>query len=58
MSDEADEVVPDQPLDTLVDEVDHEVREETRETSRASLKHPARLLVMQRASKRASKVRS
>jgi RNA polymerase primary sigma factor len=38
MSDEADEVVPDQPLDTLVDEVDHEVREETRETSRENLR--------------------
>jgi hypothetical protein len=34
MSDESEEVVPDQPLDTLVDEVDNEVREETRETSR------------------------
>jgi RNA polymerase primary sigma factor len=38
MSDEADEVVPDQPLDTLVDEVDDEVREETRETSRENLR--------------------
>jgi RNA polymerase primary sigma factor len=38
MSDEADEVVPDQPLDTLVDEVDNEVREETRETSRENLR--------------------
>ncbi len=38
MSDEAEEVVPDQPLDTLVDEVDHDVREETRETSRENLR--------------------
>lgn len=38
MSDEADEVVPDEPLDTLVDEVDHDVREETRETSRENLR--------------------
>jgi RNA polymerase primary sigma factor len=37
MSDEAEDV-PDQPLDTLVDEVDHEVREETRETSRENLR--------------------
>jgi RNA polymerase primary sigma factor len=38
MSDETEEVVPDQPLDTLVDEVDNEVREETRETSRENLR--------------------
>src|SRR6058998_853338 len=38
MSDEAEEIVPDQPLDTLVDEVDHDVREETRETSRENLR--------------------
>jgi RNA polymerase primary sigma factor len=38
MSDEAEEVVPDQPLDTLVDEVDKEVRAETRETSRENLR--------------------
>ena len=38
MSEEADEGVPDQPLDTLVDEVDNEVREETRETSRENLR--------------------
>jgi RNA polymerase primary sigma factor len=37
MSDEAEEV-PDQPLDTLVDEVDHDVREETRATSRENLR--------------------
>ena len=37
MSDEADEVVPDEPLDTLVDEADNEVREETRATSRENL---------------------
>jgi RNA polymerase primary sigma factor len=36
MSEEAD--VPDQPLDTLVDEVDNEVREETRATSRENLR--------------------
>ena len=38
MSEEAEEAVPDQPLDTLVDEVDNEVREETRETSRENLR--------------------
>jgi RNA polymerase primary sigma factor len=38
MTDEAEEVVPDEPLDTLVDEVDHEVREETRATSRENLR--------------------
>src|SRR6266540_3600585 len=38
MSDEAEEIVPDQPLDTLLDEVDHDVREETRETSRENLR--------------------
>src|SRR2546428_1280038 len=38
MSDEAEEIVPDQPLDTLVDEVDQDVREETRETSRENLR--------------------
>ena len=38
MTDESEEVVPDQPLDTLVDEVDNEVREETRETSRENLR--------------------
>jgi RNA polymerase primary sigma factor len=37
MTDETEEV-PDQPLDTLVDEVDHDVREETRETSRENLR--------------------
>jgi RNA polymerase primary sigma factor len=36
MSEEAD--VPDEPLDTLVDEVDNEVREETRATSRENLR--------------------
>ena len=36
MSEEAD--VPDEPLDTLVDEEDHEVREETRATSRENLR--------------------
>jgi len=38
MSDEADEVVPDQPLDTLIDEADRDVREETRATSRENLR--------------------
>src|SRR3989441_164468 len=38
MSDEADEVVPDQPLDTLIDEADRDVREETRPTSRETLR--------------------
>jgi RNA polymerase sigma factor (sigma-70 family) len=32
-----DEVLPDEPLDVLVDAADDEVREETRETSRANL---------------------
>src|SRR5262249_18764569 len=36
MSEEAD--VPDEPLDTLVDEVDNDVREETRATSRENLR--------------------
>jgi RNA polymerase primary sigma factor len=36
MSEEAD--VPDEPIDTLVDEVDNEVREETRATSRENLR--------------------
>jgi RNA polymerase sigma factor (sigma-70 family) len=34
---EADEAVPDEPLEPLVDLVDEEVRDETRETSRANL---------------------
>ena len=38
MSDEPEEAVPDEPLDTLVDEVDNEVREETRATSRENLR--------------------
>ncbi len=38
MSDEAEEVVPDEPLDTLVDAVDEDVREETRTTSRENLR--------------------
>jgi len=38
MSDELEEAVPDEPLDTLVDEVDNEVREETRATSRENLR--------------------
>jgi len=37
VSDEHEEVVPDEPLDTLVDAPDEHVREETRETSRANL---------------------
>jgi len=36
MNEEAD--VPDEPLDTLVDEVDNDVREETRATSRENLR--------------------
>ena len=36
MSEEAE--VPDEPLDTLVDEIDHEVRQETRATSRENLR--------------------
>jgi len=38
MSDEAEEIVPDEPLDTLVDAVDEDVREETRTTSRENLR--------------------
>jgi RNA polymerase primary sigma factor len=38
MSDEREEAIPDEPLDTLVDEVDNEVREETRATSRENLR--------------------
>jgi RNA polymerase sigma factor (sigma-70 family) len=38
MSDEPEEAIPDEPLDTLVDEVDKEVREETRATSRENLR--------------------
>ena len=38
MSDEADETIPDAPLDTLADELDEDAREETRETSRANLR--------------------
>jgi RNA polymerase primary sigma factor len=38
MSDEAEEVVPDEPLDTLVHAEDHDVREETRATSRENLR--------------------
>jgi len=34
---EAEETVPDEPLEPLVDAVDEEVRDETRETSRANL---------------------
>lgn len=37
MSDEAEEVIPDEPLDSLVDAVDKEVREESREASRTNL---------------------
>ncbi len=37
MTDEFDEVIPDEPLDVLVDAADQEVRPETRETSRANL---------------------
>ena len=38
MSDEADETLPDAPLDTLADELDAGVRAETRETSSANLR--------------------
>ena len=38
MSDEAEEVVPDEPLDALIDAEDREVREETRATSRENLR--------------------
>ena len=38
MSDEAEEVVPDEPLDTLVDAADHDVRQETRAASRENLR--------------------
>jgi RNA polymerase primary sigma factor len=38
MSKEAEETVPDEPLETLVDAEDHEVREETRATSRENLR--------------------
>mgnify|MGYP001583291188 FL=1 len=38
MSDEADETLPDAPLDTLADKLDAGVRAETRETSRANLR--------------------
>jgi DNA-directed RNA polymerase sigma subunit (sigma70/sigma32) len=34
---EAEETVPDEPLEPLLDEVDEDVREETREQSRANL---------------------
>jgi RNA polymerase primary sigma factor len=37
MSREAEEVVPDEPLEPLLDAVDTDAREETRETSRANL---------------------
>ncbi len=38
MTDDADETIPDAPLDTLADETDQHVREETRETSRTNLR--------------------
>jgi RNA polymerase primary sigma factor len=38
MSSEAEEVVPDEPIDKLVDAVDNEVRKETRATSRENLR--------------------
>jgi RNA polymerase primary sigma factor len=38
MSDDAEDVVPDEPLEPLVDVVDEDVREETRATSRANLR--------------------
>jgi RNA polymerase primary sigma factor len=36
-SSEADEAIPDEPLESLLDEVDEDAREETREQSRANL---------------------
>ncbi len=38
MSDDTDETVPNQPLDTIADEIDEDVREETRETSLGNLR--------------------
>jgi len=38
MSDDAQDVIPDEPLDPLPDEVDEDVRDETRETSRENLR--------------------
>jgi RNA polymerase primary sigma factor len=37
VSDDLEETIPDEPIDTLIDAADDEVREETRETSRANL---------------------
>ncbi|MBI1846862.1 MAG: sigma-70 family RNA polymerase sigma factor [Candidatus Rokubacteria bacterium] len=37
MTDDAEEVIPDEPLDTLADALDGDLRAETRETSRANL---------------------
>jgi RNA polymerase sigma factor (sigma-70 family) len=37
MTDDVEPVIPDEPLDALLDVVDDEVREETRDTSRANL---------------------
>ncbi len=37
MADDEEEVIPDEPLDTLTEAVDQDVRSETRETSRANL---------------------
>jgi RNA polymerase sigma factor (sigma-70 family) len=37
VTEDANDAIPDEPLDTLVDAPDKEVREETRETSRANL---------------------
>ena len=37
MTDDANDAIPDEPLETLVDALDADVREETRETSRANL---------------------
>src|SRR5438309_10237529 len=38
MTDDAHDVIPDEPLDTLPDEVDEDVRDETRDTSRENLR--------------------
>ena len=54
---ERDEVIPDEPLESLVDEVDEDVREETRETSRANLavylKEIARIPLLDRTEEQA-----
>lgn len=57
MSDDADEIIPDEPLEVLLDTVDQDVREETRETSRANLavylREIARIPLLSREEERA-----